>query len=109
MSGKYEHSKCKIIGTITAKKNPKICSHQVGDRLELDYMNTAGLCGAFYHTIFPTIFMLQFGGNYPEDWGDKGVLSFDCPDRNNAVTIELRKVRKEEKRQTISRSWWVVS
>ena len=47
-----------------------------------------GLCGFFYYNIYPYIIMLQFGGKFPEEWGDD--VQFECPDWVNAARIELR-------------------
>ncbi|MFX1495861.1 MAG: hypothetical protein ACFFBZ_16375, partial [Promethearchaeota archaeon] len=47
----------------------------------------------FYHDIFPTLLTLQFGGTFP--WGpDPDIVEVECPDRMNAVTMELKRIRK---------------
>ena len=79
----------KVIGTIKQVKGECSWRHKVGDRLELSGYSPGGLCGFFYHDIFPYIVMLQFGGKFPDDWGGE-VMEFDCMDKYNAVTIELR-------------------
>ena len=81
----------KIIGTIKSVKGQCSAGHKVGDRIELSGHDTGGLCGFFYHDIFPTIIMLQFGGQYP--WGDPDRVELECMDRHNAVTIELQRER----------------
>lgn len=77
----------KVIGTVTSVKGHCGWGHKVGDRLELSGHNTAGLCGYFYHDIFPTIIALQYGATHP--WGDPEKRTVECWDRKNAVTIEL--------------------
>ena len=75
-------------------KNVKgTCSmgHKVGDEFEISAHNTAGLCGFFYHDLFPYIVMLQFDGGFPPEWGGGDVVQLECMDRYNAVTIELRR------------------
>ena len=79
----------KVIGTIKSIKGECSAGHKVGDRLELSGHSSGGLCGFFYHDIFPYIIMLQFGGKFPDSWGG-GVVELECMDRTNAVTIELR-------------------
>jgi uncharacterized repeat protein (TIGR04076 family) len=79
----------KVTGTIMAKKGECTCNHRVGDRFELSIHSPGGLCGFFYHTIFPYICMLQFGGGFPEEWGNPNVLELDCPDVVNTVRIQL--------------------
>jgi uncharacterized repeat protein (TIGR04076 family) len=68
--------------------------HKVGDEFEISAHNTAGLCGFFYHDLFPYIVMLQFGGGFPPEWGGGDAVQLECMDRYNAVTIELRRERR---------------
>lgn len=63
--------------------------HKVGDVLKLGCWDTGGLCGFFYHDIFPNVSVMQFGGKYP--WGPTDELTLECPDRHNAVTIRMKK------------------
>lgn len=79
----------KVTGTVTSVKGTCSAGHKVGDKIELSGHNTGGLCGFFYHDIFPTIILLQFGGQYP--WGDPDTVQAECMDRFNAVTIELQR------------------
>ncbi|MEW5721559.1 MAG: TIGR04076 family protein [Thermodesulfobacteriota bacterium] len=62
--------------------------HKPGDRFEIGCWDTGGLCGFFYHDIFPQISVMQFGGRYP--WAPADEMTLSCPDRN-IVTISLRK------------------
>jgi len=63
--------------------------HKVGDQLKIGCWDTGGLCGFFYHDIFPTLNVMQFGGQYP--WGSADELTLECPDRENVVTLRVRK------------------
>lgn len=87
----------KVIGSI---KNVKgICSagHKKGDKIELSGLSSGGLCGFFYHDIFPYIMMLQFGGSFPTDGnGDPDIVELECVDKINAVTIELKRIKDKE-------------
>ena len=83
----------KVIGTVKSVKGTCSWGHKVGDRIELSGHNAGGLCGFFYHDIFPYIIMLQFGGSFPEDWGDPDVVNLECMDRAIAVAIELQRVK----------------
>ncbi len=85
----------RVVGTIKAVKGSCSAGHKVGDKLELSGHNTAGLCGFFYHDIYPYLIMLQFGGSFPAEWGgDQDVVELDCMDKWNLVTIELRRIRE---------------
>ena len=82
-----------IIGTIKSIKGDCSAGMKVGDKYELSWHSSGGLCGSFYHDIFPIITMLQFGGEFP--WAqrspDPGKTMRECGDRRNAVTIELER------------------
>lgn len=81
----------KVIGTVIEVKGHCGWGHKVGDKLELSGHNTAGLCGYFYHDIFPTIIALQYGATHP--WGDPEKRIVECWDRKNAVVLELTRVK----------------
>ena len=81
----------RVIGTIKSIKGYCHAGHKVGDEFELDGHSSGGLCGFFYHDIFPYIVMLHFGGKFPDSWGGE-VIKFECMDRANAVTIELKRI-----------------
>ena len=61
--------------------------HRQGDRFSIGCYDSGGLCGFFYHDIFPTLSVMQFGGRYPWASGDEMVV--ECPDRENAVTLRI--------------------
>ena len=85
----------RIVGTIKEVKGHCHAGHEVGDKIELDAHDSGGLCGFFYHDIFPYIIMLQFGGSFPDTWSeDPDVVEWECPDRTNAVKIEVRRIRE---------------
>lgn len=90
----------KVIGTVTKVRGMCDCGHKVGDKFELSCYSTDGLCGFFYHDIYPYIIMFQFGGKFPDDWGGEAV-QFECMDRANALRLELRPDKQGE---AISRS-----
>ena len=89
------HIKYKVIGTIKRVKGVCPIGHKVGEIFEVSSYSSGGLCGFFYHDIYPYIVMLQFGGSLPKEWGPEGwkgdVITLDCMDIVNAVRIELRR------------------
>ena len=62
--------------------------------MELSLHKKGGLCGAFYHDIYPYVVVLQMGGSFPAGWGEADVLKLEYMDRHNAVKIELRRIRE---------------
>jgi uncharacterized repeat protein (TIGR04076 family) len=83
----------RIVGTVKGVKGSCHAGHKEGDLIALDAHDSGGLCGFLYHSAFPYILMLQFGGGFPAEWGDPDVIEMDCMDKANAVTIELRRIR----------------
>ena len=84
----------RVTGTIKEVKGFCNAGHKAGDQIELSGHQTGGLCGFFYHDVFPYIILLQFGGGYPPEWGDPDVIELECMDKVNAVKIELRRIRE---------------
>ncbi len=85
----------KMIVTVTGLKGKCNAGHFVGEQFEISCHNTGGLCGFFYHDIFPKLSVMQFGGKYP--WGDPDIMEIGCPDRHNLLTMRVEKVKTEKK------------
>lgn len=81
----------KVIARIISVKGKCNAGHRVGDSFEISCHNPGGLCGFFYHDIFPSLCTFQFGGNLP--WWEGNTIQLQCPDSYNLVTAEL--VRSE--------------
>ena len=75
---------------VIALKGECEAGHVKGQKIKLSCWDSGGLCGFFYHDIFPSLQTMQFGANLP--WSPDGVLTLECPDRHNAVTIELSRL-----------------
>ncbi|MEW6441066.1 MAG: TIGR04076 family protein [bacterium] len=84
----------RVVGRIKETRGTCQVGHKAGDTLELDAHDPAGICGFLFHSAFPYLVMLQFGGGFPPEWGGPDVVELDCPDRANAVTLELRRMRE---------------
>ena len=83
----------RVVATIKSIQGHCGWGHKVDDTFDISVHNSAGLCGLFYHDIFPWIMTLQFGGENP--WGrDKDACELECMDRRSQVKIELRRVEE---------------
>jgi uncharacterized repeat protein (TIGR04076 family) len=82
----------KIQATVVSTKGRCSAGHKAGDVFEISYHDTCGLCGAFYHNIFPSVCAFQFGGSFPWFKGDEMFVS--CPDPNNTVTMKLTRSKR---------------
>jgi len=83
----------KVVATVKSVKGNCSWGHEAGDTFSINCHDTAGLCGFFYHDIYPYIAMLQFGGGFPKEWGNPDVVTVECMDRANLVTLELHRVK----------------
>ncbi len=81
----------KFTATVTGQKGTCHANHKLGQHFELNCYDPGGLCGFFYHDIFPYLSVMQFGGKYP--WWEKDEIDVECPDRYNTVSIRIERKR----------------
>jgi uncharacterized repeat protein (TIGR04076 family) len=86
-----EKLEMKFTATVTAAKGTCHAHHTPGQKFELNCYDPGGLCGFFYHDIFPYLSVMQFGGKYP--WWEQETIDVECPDRYNTVSLKIE--RKE--------------
>ena len=82
----------RVVATVTAAKGECSAGHRVGERFEISCHNPGGLCGFFYHDIFPNLSTFQFGGRLP--WWKGETAEMGCPDPHNQVTIRLERFKR---------------
>ena len=83
---------CRITATVLSVKGECSAGHKTGETFEISCHNPAGLCGYFYHDIFPSLSTFQFGGNMP--WWQGDVIELGCPDSDNQVIIQLQRTKR---------------
>ena len=89
MSKKVPKIGSSIVGIIESVAGSCTLGHKKGDKFDLSMHMTSGLCGAFYHSIYPFILALQFYANFP--WlKDKNSIEVPCPD-NCKVKMILKR------------------
>jgi len=81
----------KVTATVIGAEGRCNAGHQKGDTFEISCHNPAGLCGFFYHRIFPSLQTFQFGGSLP--WWGGDTIQVQCPDSHNLVTLQLERSR----------------
>ncbi|HUW63709.1 MAG TPA: TIGR04076 family protein [Spirochaetia bacterium] len=79
----------KISATVIEVKGHCSAGHQVGNTFELSAHNPSQMCGFFYHDVFPSLCVLQFGGKFP--WWEGDTAFVKCPDPINTVTVKLER------------------
>ncbi len=83
----------RVTATILSVKGKCNAGHHAGESFELSCHNPAGLCGFFYHDIFPALQAFQFGGRLP--WWEGDTIELQCPDSYNLVTLKLERVKRK--------------
>ncbi len=88
MAERYE-----VVAKVISQKGTCAHEHKVGDQWVIGGKTPAGICLSALHTLYPTARVLMFGGTFP--WGsDPDVTTVACPDAQNPVVFELRRLRK---------------
>jgi len=82
----------RIVAEVIGVKGECSAGHYVGETFEISCHDPAGLCGFFYHDIFPSLATLQFGGSMP--WWEKDEVVLRCPDPQNEVTLRLKRIKR---------------
>jgi uncharacterized repeat protein (TIGR04076 family) len=83
----------RIVATVVSAQGHCNAGHREGDTFEISCHNPAGLCGFFYHDIFPTLQTFQFGGSM--SWWQENTVRVGCPDTRNQVTLRLERFERE--------------
>jgi uncharacterized repeat protein (TIGR04076 family) len=83
----------KVVATILSVKGECSAGHKAGDTFEISCHDPAGLCGYFYHDIFPSLSTFQFGGSMP--WWQGDTIELGCPDSDNLVRMRLQRSKRE--------------
>jgi uncharacterized repeat protein (TIGR04076 family) len=80
---------------VTVKSQRGRCAfgHKVGDRVFFDGRSVKGeICYSALVVLLPKVFALHYGAEFP--WSkDKDVICNACPDSENPVVFEIRRVR----------------
>ncbi len=81
-----------VIARVISQKGTCQAGHKVGDEFVLRQITPPGLCSWAFHALFPFAQVLEFGGSFPwEKDPDKAMVA--CPDPDNPVVFELRRVK----------------
>ena len=82
-----------VVAKVVSQKGRCDAGHKVGDEWVLGPKTPEGICIGAYHAMYSNAFLLIVGASMP--WGaDPDVATVACPDANNPVVFELRRIRK---------------
>ena len=81
---------------VTVKSQKGKCSfgHKVGDKVIFDGKSVKGqICYSALMVLLPKVFAMLYGAEFP--WAEnKDVIYNACPDGDNPVVFEIKRVRK---------------
>ncbi len=83
----------RMVAKIVSVKGECSAGHKTGDTFEISCHDPAGLCGYFYHDIFPALSTFQFGGSMP--WWQGDTIELACPDSDNLVRLRLSRTKRD--------------
>ena len=76
---------------IISQKGHCEAGHKPGDEFTISDRTPEGMCAWAFYTIFPFASGLQAGGTFPWE-KDKDSTTIACPDADNPVVFELRRM-----------------
>jgi uncharacterized repeat protein (TIGR04076 family) len=79
-----------VIARVISQKGTCEARHKVGDEFAIGEGTPSNLCSWAFHTMFPCIQVLQYGGSFPWE-KDRNKATVACPDADNPVVFELRR------------------
>ena len=77
---------------ILNQKGTCAAGHKVGDEWVVGEKTPGGLCLFAFSALLPTITPLMFGSSFPWE-SEPGMTTTACPDPDNPVVFELRRVQ----------------
>ncbi len=85
----------KIKIKVVSQKGTCEAGHKVGDEFFSGGLTPKGMCPVAYNALFPSFWALMYGGSFP--WSsDPDAERVACPDADNPVVFEVKRIRPEE-------------
>ena len=78
---------------VVSQKGTCALEHKVGEEWVIRGRTPKGICLSAFNTFYPEALVLMFGGSLPWET-DPGVTTVACPDAENPVSFELRRLPK---------------
>jgi len=88
MSERYD-----VLVKVVSQKGKCEQEHKVGEEWVLGKKTPSGICFSAFQSLSPSARVLMFGGSFPWE-SDPDVSTIACPDAENPVVFELRRLPK---------------
>lgn len=84
-----------IAAQVVSQKGTCSFGHHVGDTVLFDGRAIHGnICLHALYSFLPKVFAMRYGADFPWLKGNKDAATHACPDAENPVVFEIRRVRK---------------
>ncbi len=83
----------KVVAKVISQTGRCDAGHKVGDEWVIGYKTPNGICIGAYHAMNSKASLLISGAPIPFG-GDPDVTTVACPDANNPLVFELRRIRE---------------
>ena len=85
---------CNVEVIVKSQKGTCAFGHEVGDKIVFDGKSIRGdICYSALMVLLPKVYAMRYGAEFP--WSEsKDVISNACPDAENPVVFEIRRVKK---------------
>ncbi len=83
----------KVVARVISQKGTCGVGHKVGDKWVIGLTTPEGICQAAYSTLFPAARALMLGGSHYWE-PDPDAIMIACPDADNPVVFEVRRVKE---------------
>lgn len=84
-----------VIARVVSQQGRCEAGHRVGDEFPVGQTTPPGLCSWAFYTLYPFAQVLQFGASFPWE-PDAEAARVACPDPDNPVVFELRRIRRHD-------------
>ena len=82
----------KVSIRVVSQKGTCSLEHKVGDQWIIDRKTPEGVCLGAFDALFPYLEVLKYGGAFPWEEIDRDGTKAACPDADNPVVFELRRL-----------------
>ncbi len=84
----------RIVARVESQEGTCEAAHREGDEFVIGQLTPPGMCSWAFYTLYPFAQVLEFGGQLPWE-PDAGGARVACPDPDNPVVFELRRIPRE--------------
>ncbi len=82
-----------VVARVISQKGTCATEHKVGDEWAIGSKTPQGMCTSAFNAVYPSAWALMFGGAFPWE-SDPDIATVACPDAENPVVFQLRRLRK---------------